>query len=86
MSTAEEKVVTPVKTKSLMDEDWAVVVLGFSIILLFLVGADIPAPAYKWSNAQDFTDTILSAGNLLRMGAQFILVFVFSIIAFWITS
>lgn len=86
MNTTEEKVVTPVKPKRLMEEDWAVVVLGFIIILLFLAGANIPAPAYKWSSGQDLSETIFSSGNLLRMAAQFILVFVFSVIASWITN
>lgn len=86
MNTTEEKVVTPEKSKSLMDEDWAVVVLGFIIILLFLAGANISAPAYKWSSAQDLGETIFSSGNLLRMAYQFILVFVFSVVASWITN
>lgn len=86
MNTTEEKVATTVKSKSLMEEDWAVVVLGFIIILLFLAGANIPAPVYKWSSGQDLGETIFSSGNLVRMAAQFVLVFVFSLIASWLTN
>lgn len=69
-----------------MHEDWAVVVLGFVIIFMFLGGIIIPAPSYKWNSAQDLTQTVLASGNLVRMLYQFLLVFVFSILASVITN
>ena len=86
MNSTEEKVLTPVSTKGLMDEDWAVVILGFMIIMLFLSGVNIPAPTYKWTSVQDLGETIFSSGNLLRIASQFVLVFIFSAIASWITN
>ena len=69
-----------------MDEDWAVVILGFAIIFLFLVGVTIPAPAYKWSNGEELRSTVLSAENLLRMMYQFSLVLVVSVVASGVTN
>jgi len=86
MNTTEDTVTTSEKSRRIMDEDWAVVALGFIIIFLFLAGVNIQAPVYKWSSGQDFSETILAPGNLMRMLYQFILVFVFSVVASWITN
>lgn len=85
-NTTEETVVTTQKSRLTLDEDWAVVVLGFVIIFLFLGGMVIPAPNYKWASGEDFTNNVLASGNLLRMFYQFALVFVFSIVAALITG
>src|SRR5687768_8750241 len=77
---------TAEKSRLTLDEDWAVVVLGFIIIFLFLAGVIIPAPVYKWNSVQDLSNTIFSSGNLLRIFYQFALVFVFSILAAIITN
>ncbi|MDQ2656920.1 MAG: putative sulfate exporter family transporter, partial [Bacteroidota bacterium] len=76
-----EKTETPEKSRLTLDEDWAVVVLGFVIIFIFLAGMVIPSPVYKWDSGQDLFETVFAAGNLLRMLYQFVLVFVFSILA-----
>lgn len=81
-----ETVSTSSKSRLTLDEDWAVVVLGFVIIFLFLGGLVIPPPAYKWGSTQDLFGEILSSANLLKIFYQFILVFVFSIIAAKITN
>lgn len=86
MNTTEERVETSVRSKSLMDEDWAVVILGFIIIFLFLGGLNLEPPVYKWSSGQDLGETIFSSVNVFRMAAQFVLVFVFSVIASWVTN
>ena len=86
MNTTEQTVSTSEKSASMLDEDWAVVVLGFMIILLFLVGINIPAPAYKWSGFGDLRETVFTTHNILRIVYQFVLVFVFSILALWITN
>ena len=86
MNTTEQAVSTSEKSTSLLDEDWAVVVLGFIIIILFVVGVNIPPPVYKWNNAGDLTQTVFAAENILRIIYQFILVFVFSVLALWITD
>ena len=77
---------TAEKSRLTLDEDWAVVVLGFIIIFLFLAGVIIPAPVYKWNSIEDLSNTIFASGNLLRIFYQFALVFVFSILAAIITN
>ena len=86
MNTPEHAVSTTERSTGILEEDWAVVVLGFLIIILFLIGVNIPAPVYKWSNTGDLAETVLASGNVLRMVYQFILVFVFSVLALWITN
>lgn len=85
-NTTEETIRTSENSNVILDEDWAVVLLGFMIIFLFLGGVNIPAPTYKWGNVQELSDNVLAAGNLLRIFYQFILVFVFSILASVITG
>jgi uncharacterized integral membrane protein (TIGR00698 family) len=55
-----------------LTEDWTVVVLGFTIIALFIIGFNIPAPAYSWNNADDLAQKVFVAGNLYRIGGQFL--------------
>src|SRR5690606_13700059 len=84
--TAEETLTTSKKSKLTIDEDWAVVLLGFVIIFLFLGGMVIPAPAYKWSSAADLMGTVFATDNLVTMLSQFALVFVFALIASVMTN
>jgi uncharacterized integral membrane protein (TIGR00698 family) len=72
--------------KSLLQEDWAVVVLGFLIIILFVVGLVVPVPMYSWSSSGDLFGNVLGGANLVSIGAQFILVFVFSTLGAVLTS
>lgn len=85
-NSTQETLATAEKSRPSLDEDWAVVVLGFIIIFLFLGGVIIPAPTYKWNSAQELSDNVLASGNLLRILYQFILVFVFSVLAMAITG
>lgn len=85
-NTTEGTIATPEKSRLTLDEDWAVVVLGFIIIFLFLGGVIIPAPVYKWSNMQELTGTVFASENLLRIFYQFVLVFVFSVLASVVTN
>lgn len=85
-TTTNDTMATAEKSRLTLHEDWAVVVLGFIIIFIFLGGLIIPAPVYKWSNGQDLTETIFSLANLLKIFYQFLLVFVFSILASVITN
>ncbi|MBL0745036.1 YeiH family protein [Chryseolinea lacunae] len=72
--------------KVLLHEDWAVVVLGFAIIALFLLGLVVPVPSFSWSSAEDLTQKVFTAGNLMKIGAQFIVVFVFATAGAWLTN
>src|SRR5688500_11842790 len=85
-NTTEGTIVSSEKSKLIIEEDWAVVVLGFMIIFLFLGGVIIPPPVYKWDTAVDLGEKVFAGGNLLRILYQFILVFAFSMLALVITG
>lgn len=85
-NTTETTLATPEKTRLTLDEDWAVVLLGFIIIFLFLGGVIIQAPVYKWSSTQELTDTIFAGDNVLKMVYQFVLVFIFAVLAALVTN
>ena len=55
-------------------EDWAVVVLGFLVIVLAIAGVRPAVPAYSWSTASDLSAKIFSVQNLGVLGSQFVLV------------
>jgi uncharacterized integral membrane protein (TIGR00698 family) len=57
-----------------LHEDWVVVLLGFSVILLAIGGIKPLSPVYGWSNAADFTHKIIESGNLSKIGIQFLFV------------
>lgn len=84
--TTDSVIATGEKSRLVLDEDWAVVLLGFIIIFLFLGGVIIPAPVYKWSSAQDLVDTVFAPANALRIFYQFVLTFIFSILAALVTG
>lgn len=85
-NATQETIATSEKSRLTLDEDWAVVVLGFVIIFIFLGGLVIPPPAYKWNGLHDLSGTVFSSANLLKILYQFVLVFVFSVLAGFITN
>ncbi|MEC5146464.1 putative sulfate exporter family transporter [Chitinophaga sp. 212800010-3] len=60
--------------KSYLQEDWAIVALGFLIIIVALLGVPVPLPVYKWSTAADLTGKVLTGANLAKIGGQFLIV------------
>ncbi|MDH4090241.1 MAG: YeiH family protein [Cyclobacteriaceae bacterium] len=62
-------------------EDWAVVLLGFIIILLSVVGFMIPVPGFDWKTGDELITKVLAANNLLSIALQFFLVFIVSMLA-----
>lgn len=84
--TTGETIAISQKSKLTLHEDWAVVLLGFMIIFIFLSGVIIPAPNYKWSSGQDLVEKFFASGNLLIILYQFVLVFVFALLASVITG
>jgi uncharacterized integral membrane protein (TIGR00698 family) len=74
------------KSKLELHEDWVVVLLGFVIIFIFISGVIIQPPAYSWSNGEDLSEKIFSSGNLLKILIQFALVFVFAVVASFLTN
>jgi uncharacterized integral membrane protein (TIGR00698 family) len=75
----------PVK-KTFLHEDWAVVVLGFLIIAIVIIGFLVPVPSFGWKNSDELFSKVLTSGNLLNMGAQFILVFTISVLGALMTN
>ena len=67
-------------------EDWAVVVLGFLIIALFVFDLVVPIPTYSWINSPELFDKIFISKNLIGIGAQFLLVFIFSVMGALLTK
>ncbi len=76
----------PAKSRVVITEDWAVVLLGFIIIGLFLSGVIIPPPAYSWNGASELVEKIFAANNLLRIVVQLVVVVVFSLLGALLTN
>ena len=62
------------KRRAWLAEDWAVVVLGFLVIVLAIAGIRPAVPAYSWSTASDLSAKIFSVQNLGILGLQFLFV------------
>jgi len=67
--------------KSFLTEDWTVVLLGFIIIGVALLGVKIPSPSFGWATTSDLTEKVLTAGNLIKLGQIFVFTFVIAILA-----
>lgn len=61
--------------KTFLTEDWAVVVLGFAIILILLLGFVVPVPQFGWKSFDDVFSTVLSLDNIGKILIQFVFVF-----------
>jgi len=72
--------------KSYLQEDWAIVTLGFLIILLSIAGVVVALPEYKWSTTEDLTGKVLTGANLLKIGAQFIYVIAIAALGSFLTG
>jgi uncharacterized integral membrane protein (TIGR00698 family) len=67
-------------------EDWAVVVLGFLIIAMFVSGFPIKAPSFGWKSAEDLFSKVLAFKNLINILQQFLLVGIIASIGVWLTG
>ena len=72
------------KSSFKLTEDWTSLVLGFLIIFLFLGGIQFAAPSYKWAGMAELTDSVLSSGNLGKILMQFVLVYVLTVLGYWL--
>jgi uncharacterized integral membrane protein (TIGR00698 family) len=66
--------------KNLITEDWAVVLLGFVIIIVSLAGLLLSIPEYSWSSAADLTGKVLTPKNLLLVAEQLVYVYIIAAI------
>jgi uncharacterized integral membrane protein (TIGR00698 family) len=78
-SRAQEK-------KVAVSEDWAVVALGFLIIMLSLEGVLPAVPSFSWSSADELTGKVLSPANLGVMGLQLGFVLVIALLGAFLTG
>ncbi len=67
--------------KSILTEDWTVVLLGFLIIGVALLGVKIPSPSFGWESTSDLSEKVLTAGNLIKLGQIFLFTYVIAILA-----
>lgn len=67
--------------KSLITEDWTVVLLGFIIIGVALVGVKIPSPSFGWETTSDLTEKVITSGNLIKLGQIFLFTYIIAILA-----
>jgi len=72
--------------KSILSEDWAVVALGFAIILILILGFVVPVPQFGWKSFDDLFTTVLSLDNLLKTLFQFSFLFVFALGGTYLTG
>ncbi|HMG89330.1 MAG TPA: hypothetical protein VK589_04700, partial [Chryseolinea sp.] len=72
--------------KSLVTEDWAVVVLGFVIIIVLVAGFLVPVPQFGWKSFDDLFTTVFSIDNLVKILLQFLFVFVAAVAGTFLTG
>jgi uncharacterized integral membrane protein (TIGR00698 family) len=69
-----------------VSEDWAVVALGFLIIMLTLEGLLLAVPSFGWSSLAELTGKVLAPANLAAIGRQFGLVYAVALLGAWLTG
>jgi uncharacterized integral membrane protein (TIGR00698 family) len=72
--------------KGLVTEDWAVVVLGFAIILISIFGFLVPVPQFNWKSFDDLPATVLSVDNIVNILLQLLFVFVIALVGTFLTG
>lgn len=72
--------------KPLLVEDWAVVVLGFIIIIAAILGLHFAAPSYGWASSEKLFGNVLSSTNLSKAGIQFLIAFLIVLLGAWLTG
>ena len=64
----------------LVSEDWAVVLLGFLVIIITLSGFILPVPGFGWKNSQELIVKVFSVSNLGIIGLQFVFVLAIAVL------
>ncbi|HZY81355.1 MAG TPA: putative sulfate exporter family transporter [Cyclobacteriaceae bacterium] len=79
---------TPAKDQKAkgLNEDWAVVWLGFLIVAVVLYVYVVPVPSFGWKDSSEIGSKILTASNLTAIVIQFVFVFIFGILAMLVTG
>jgi uncharacterized integral membrane protein (TIGR00698 family) len=74
------------QNKVIIQEDWAVVLLGGLIILLALLHVVVPVPAFGWKSFPELLSKVFAARNLYVMLVQFVFVLVIAAIGAWLSG
>jgi uncharacterized integral membrane protein (TIGR00698 family) len=69
-----------------LNEDWVVVILGFLIIVLALIGIKSPVPPYSWANPSDLSSKVFTSANIINIFIQFIFVLVIAMLGALLTG
>lgn len=72
-------------TRIKLTEDWAVVLLGFLIILLAVAGLSIPIPQYDWNDGATLA-ALFTATNGIHVFFQFLFAYAIVIIGAFVTG
>lgn len=64
-----------------LTEDWTVVVYGFLIIGLSLLGLKIPNPTFGWKDTSELFEKVLTISNLTNVIFVFVIVYAVAILA-----
>lgn len=74
------------KSKLCFNEDWVVVLLGFAIIFLALIGLRPLTPAYNWTTGADFSNRTFTSANLALLAIQFLFAFLIALAGAFLTG
>ena len=74
------------RKKTVFNEDWIVVILGFLVITLALGGVHPDTPQYNWTSGDDLTNKVFTSSNLLLIGIQFCFVLVIALLGAALTG
>lgn len=69
------------KSTFTLTEDWTVVVYGFLIIFLSLIGLKIPNPSFGWKDSTELFEKVLTVSNLTTIASLFLIVYGVAILA-----
>lgn len=64
-----------------LSEDWTVVIFGFVIIALALIGLKIPSPVFGWKSPDELFGSVITIDNLGKMFVVFLIVYSVAILA-----
>lgn len=78
--------ISTTKKKTVFNEDWIVVILGFLIIGLALAGIHPLTPQANWNSGSDLVNKVLTSGNLVLIGTQFCFVIVIALLGAALTG
>jgi len=81
---AEEEPKLP--ARSILHEDWAVVLIGFAIIFICIGGFIIPAPSFGWKDMEGLQGKVFGLSNIAKIGLQFLFLYIMASIAAVLTN